>query len=145
MWDWPRCALASVRASPQSSSGCDARKGFIPSRRTQAMATERETIVGAFRDRAEQDGSRVALHKRRDNAWVSQTWGELAHDVFHTAAALTRAGVAPGDRVILVSPNRYEWIVCDLAIQFARGVHVPVHNALSGPQITYQIRDSGAK
>jgi long-chain acyl-CoA synthetase len=109
------------------------------------MTTDRETIVAAFRDRVETDPSRVALHKRRGDAWVSQTWAELARDVYGTAAALTRAGVEPGDRVILVAPNRYEWIVCDLAIQFARAVHVPVHNALAGPQITYQIRDSGAK
>lgn len=109
------------------------------------MSKDRETIVAAFRDRAETDGSRVALHKRSGDSWVSQTWGELARDVFRTAAALTRAGVEPGDRVILVSPNRYEWIVCDLAIQFARAVHVPVHNSLAGPQIVYQICDSGAK
>ncbi len=44
----------------------------------------------------------------------------------------------------MVSPNRYEWIVCDLAIQLARAVHVPVHASLSGPQIAHQIVDSGA-
>ena len=34
---------------------------------------------------------------------------------------------------------------CDLAVQMARGVHVPVHASLSGPQIAYQIVDSGAR
>ena len=48
----------------------------------------------------------------------------------------------PGDRIVQVSENRYEWIVLDLAIHFARGVHVAVHRVLSGPQIAYQIVNS---
>ena len=56
-----------------------------------------------------------------------------------------RLGVKPGDRVILVSENRYEWIVLDLAIQMARAIDVAVHSTLTGPQIAYQIVNSGAK
>ena len=59
--------------------------------------------------------------------------------------ALVRLGVKPGDRVILVSENRYEWIVLDLAIQMARAIDVAVHSTLTGPQIAYQIVNSGAK
>ena len=72
------------------------------------------------------------------------SWREVGHDVRRMAAALIGLGVQPGERVIMLSPNRYEWIVCDLAIQLARAVHVPVHASLSGPQIAHQIVDSGA-
>ena len=41
--------------------------------------------------------------------------------------------------------NRYEWIVVDIAIQIARATDVAVHSTLTGPQIAYQINDSGAK
>ena len=61
------------------------------------------------------------------------------------AARFEKLGVEHGDRVVLISRNRYEWIVCDLAIQLAGGTHVPVHASLAGPQIAYQIVDSGAK
>jgi long-chain acyl-CoA synthetase len=44
-----------------------------------------------------------------------------------------------------VSENRYEWIVADLAILTARAVHCPAHSVLTGPQIAYQIVDSGAE
>ncbi|HTM55264.1 MAG TPA: AMP-binding protein, partial [Pirellulales bacterium] len=54
-------------------------------------------------------------------------------------------GVKPGDRVIQVSENRYEWIVLDLAILMAGAIDVAVHSTLTGPQIAYQIVDSGAK
>ena len=69
----------------------------------------------------------------------------MAHDVRRAALVLVRLGVEPGDRVVQVSENRYEWIVVDLAVHLARGVHVAVHAALSGPQIAYQILDSGAR
>ena len=62
-----------------------------------------------------------------------------------TAAALVRLGVKPGDRVIQVSENRHEWIILDLAVHLARGIHVAVHSTLTGPQIAYQIVDSGSK
>jgi long-chain acyl-CoA synthetase len=54
-------------------------------------------------------------------------------------------GVQPGDRVVQLSENRPEWVVTDLAIQFAQGVHVPIHSTLAGPQVVEQIRDCGAK
>jgi long-chain acyl-CoA synthetase len=68
----------------------------------------------------------------------------LAADARRTAAALVTLGVQPEDRVIQVSENRYEWIVLDLAIHMARGIHVAVHCTLTGPQIAYQIVNSGA-
>jgi long-chain acyl-CoA synthetase len=47
--------------------------------------------------------------------------------------------------VIQLSENRYEWIVCDLAIGLACAIHTPVHAPLTGEQIAWQINDSGAK
>ncbi|HVC97416.1 MAG TPA: AMP-dependent synthetase/ligase [Pirellulales bacterium] len=103
------------------------------------------TIVSLLASRVAADAKRPAISFRRDGAWQTRTWSELADDVRRTAAVLVGLGVTPGDRVAQVSPNRYEWIVADLAIQLARAVHVPVHATLAGPQIAYQIIDSGAR
>jgi long-chain acyl-CoA synthetase len=65
--------------------------------------------------------------------------------VFRLAAALRQTGVEPGDRVVQLSENRPEWIVVDLAILFAGGVHVPIHSTLAGPQVVEQIRDCGTR
>ncbi len=58
---------------------------------------------------------------------------------------LRRLGVEPGDRVVQISPNRYEWILVDLAVHLVRGVHVALHATLAGPQILWQICDCGAR
>jgi long-chain acyl-CoA synthetase len=106
---------------------------------------ESATIVSLLAARVAADAQRPAISFRRDGAWQTRTWSELADDARRTAAVLIALGVTPGDRVVQVSPNRYEWIVADLAVQFARAVHVPVHATLAGPQIAFQIIDSGAR
>ena len=103
------------------------------------------TVVSLYCSQIAAAPERQAIRFRRDDAWQARSWGELASDVRRLAAALADLGVSPGDRVVQVSANRYEWIVADLAIQVARAVHVPVHASLSGPQIAYQIHDSGAR
>ena len=59
-------------------------------------------------------------------------WNDLAHEVRRLAAGLRRAGLQPGDRIVQVSENRYEWILVDLAVHLARGVHVAVHSRAFG-------------
>jgi long-chain acyl-CoA synthetase len=103
------------------------------------------TIVAMWCARTQEGGDRTAMQVRRGGKYQPVTWSEMARDVRRTSAALVTLGVAPGDRVVLLSRNRYEWIVCDLAIQLARAVHVPIHASFAGPQISYQILDSGAK
>ena len=111
------------------------------------MAHEKrqETLVSMFCDRASADGPKKALFIKRDDKFVPYTWNQIAADARRMAAALVRLGVKPGDRVVMVSENRYEWIILDLAIQLARGVDVAVHSTLTGPQIAFQIINSGAK
>ena len=104
-----------------------------------------DTLVSMFVGRVAQDGSRTALRIKQDGKFIPISWNELAHDVRKTAAVLVQTGVCPGDRVVQVAENRYEWIVCDLAIQLAQAVHVPVHAPLTGPQITWQVDDSQAR
>ncbi len=104
-----------------------------------------QTLLRLFHARVQQNATRGAVYVARDGEFCEVRWGELSRDVFRTAQVLHRLGVEPGDRVMQVSENRYEWIVADFAIQFARAVHVPAHAPLTGPQIAYQIRDSGAK
>jgi len=104
-----------------------------------------DTLVSMFCRRVATEGDKTALHVKRGDRFATISWTQMAEDARRTAAALVRLGVQPGDRVIQVSENRYEWIVLDLAIHIARGIHVAVHSTLTGPQIAYQIVNSGAK
>src|ERR1043166_2038144 len=110
------------------------------------MYDTRETLPAMFCARVRGQAHRTAIRlPSGDGQFRSLNWSEVAHDVRRAALVLRRLGGGPGDRVVLVSENRYEWIVVDLAVHLARGVHVAVHAALSGQQIAYQIVDSGAR
>lgn len=106
---------------------------------------EPTTLVKLFLDRANKQADRPAVHFRHQGEYKHFKWSQLADDVGRTALALKSLGIKKGDRVMLISPNRYEWVVADMAILVAGGVNVPVHVSLSGPQMVWQIHHSGAK
>ena len=107
------------------------------------MSTD-ATLVHMFLGRVASSGDLTAIWTARDGEFRARTWNEVAHDVLRVATSL--AGfVEPDERVVLLSENRYEWIVCDLAIQLARAIHVPVHAPLASAQVVAQIRDCGAR
>lgn len=60
------------------------------------------------------------------------------------AAHLPGLGVQRGDRVLLLSENRPEWHMVDLATLAVGAVNVPVYPTLTPAQLAYQLRDSGA-
>jgi len=57
---------------------------------------------------------------------------------------LARAGTGRGDRVLLLSDNRPEWHMVDLAVLSLGAVDVPVYTTLAPVQIAYMANDSGA-
>ena len=61
------------------------------------------------------------------------------------ATALRSWGVATGDRVAILSENRWEWPVTDLATLAIGAVDVPLYATLTAQQLGYALRDSGAK
>jgi long-chain acyl-CoA synthetase len=98
-----------------------------------------QTIAQIFWSQVERLGQSPAVWRMHQGSFQPLSWRQLADDVRRLALALRRYGVRPGDRVVQISENRYEWLVTDLAIQSLAAVHVPVHATLSGPQMVYQI------
>jgi long-chain acyl-CoA synthetase len=59
--------------------------------------------------------------------------------------ALEDMGIAPGDRVAIMSETRQEWVVADLGIITARAVTVPIYPTVSAQQARFILQDSGAR
>src|SRR5688500_7963659 len=114
-------------------------------RRQVTMIHHADTIVEILARRVDTDGERPALAVKRSGRFEWLTWNELAGAVAQMAAVLVHLGVRRGDRVAHVSENRYEWVIADFGIQMAGAIHVPIHAPLTGPQIAWQVRHSGAK
>ncbi len=77
-------------------------------------------------------------------------WTPIAADEFYgrvraLAEALESWGVTRGDRVVIISENRWEWSVADFAILAIGAVDAPLYPTNTADQIGYMVRDSGAK
>ena len=57
----------------------------------------------------------------------SFTFAELREEVRRVAAAIAGAGVSPGERVAIWSPNTWHWVVACLATHYAGAVLVPLN------------------
>ena len=83
--------------------------------------------------------------EKATKAWTDITHDELAADVRAFAAFLHARGVRKGDRVALLSENRPEWAVTDLAVQALGAVTVALYTTVPASEVAYILQDSGAK
>ncbi len=104
-----------------------------------------KTLVGLFLQRAQELGDAPFLWAKRDGKWHPQSWNEIADQVCLLAEGLRRLGLTDGDRVALISENRPEWCVADLAIMAAGCVTVPTYTTNTERDHQHILDDSGAR
>jgi long-chain acyl-CoA synthetase len=95
-------------------------------------------------DNARKSPERVAVSRRVDGEWLPVTCLGLADDVEAIAAGLVAAGIERGERVVLISRTRYEWLLYDMAVLSIGAVTVPIYETSSAEQVEWILKDSGA-
>jgi long-chain acyl-CoA synthetase len=107
--------------------------------------TDRDTVPGMFLSAVERFGRPRALMHKEGGAWRDISHRDALERVRAIAAALESWGIAPGDRVALLSENRPEWALVDFAVTGIGAADVPLYPTLPANQIAYILHDSGAK
>jgi long-chain acyl-CoA synthetase len=102
-------------------------------------------LVTMFFTRAEEEGAKPFLWRKTEGVWQSFSWTAAAEQVAALAAALKALGLAHGDRVMLVSENRPEWCIADLAIMAAGCVTVPTYTTNTERDHAHILENSGAR
>lgn len=77
--------------------------------------------------------------------YKSVVWDQVYDDVTKFATFYLESGVKHGDRVAILSENRYEWVIADLAIQMIGAVNVSLYTSQTPAQCEYIINNSEAK
>jgi long-chain acyl-CoA synthetase len=93
-------------------------------------------LADMFLTSAELHAGREALKYKSGHHYESLTYDQLREEVFSAAKALAEMGLAKGVRAVIISENRPEWVITDLAIQLLGAVNVPIHSVLSTQQIS---------
>ncbi len=110
-------------------------------RESSAQSSVPELCLTAALKHAKHD----ALNHKVDSDWVNITAETFVDRVRNVALGLAEAGVKPGDRVALLSENRPEWSIVDLAILSLGAINVPIYTTQAVDQIRYILTDSGAR
>jgi long-chain acyl-CoA synthetase len=100
-------------------------------------------IVG--RRAAEQPRAVMLRHKDGAGVWQDVTAEQFSGEVRTLARGLIGAGVAPGDRVALMSHTRYEWTLLDYALWSVGAVVVPIYETSSADQAEWILSNSAAR
>jgi long-chain acyl-CoA synthetase len=104
-----------------------------------------KTLIRIFLDAVERPNKAALFMRKNATGWESISPQRALEDVQHFALGLAALGVSRGDRVALLSENRYEWAVSDLAVLGLGAVTVPVYPTLTGQQVRHILKDSGAR
>lgn len=102
-------------------------------------------LVALFLARADELGEAPMLWAKREGTWHPITWAEAARRVCLIAASLRRLGLQDGERVLIVSENRPEWCLADLAIMAAGGITVPTYTTNTTRDHLHILENSGAR
>ncbi|HXC70329.1 MAG TPA: long-chain fatty acid--CoA ligase [Pyrinomonadaceae bacterium] len=109
--------------------------------------TSRETssVPGLILGAVTRHNKNDALNYRSEGKWYNIPATEFVHRVENAALGLASLGVRPGDRIVLLSENRPEWSVADLAILSLGAINVPIYTTQALDQVDFILSDSGAK
>ena len=90
-------------------------------------------------------GKADAFNQRTEGKWFNISAAQFVERVKNCALGLAALGIRPGDRIALLSENRPEWSIVDLAILSLGAINVPIYTTQAVEQIEFILADSGAK
>lgn len=90
-----------------------------------------KAIPELFFEVAEKHKNKTALLYKKEGVYFPISYKELAKKVNVFASALQKLGVQKGDNIAILSENRPEWVISDLAVMSNGAVLVPLHTTFS--------------
>lgn len=84
-------------------------------------------LVTMFFDQANRLKDKPFVWQKNAGIFEATSWTKAAKTVTNLARALRHNGIKEGDRVVLISENRSEWGLADLAIMAIGGITVPAY------------------
>jgi long-chain acyl-CoA synthetase len=102
------------------------------------------TLNDIFFAAVERNLDRMMMY-REAGKWLPVTSREFGQGVARTARALQAWGVRAGDRMAILSENRPEWPMADMASLLLGAVTVPLYTTLTAEQTAFVLNDSGCR
>ncbi len=98
-----------------------------------------------FFEKSKEMKNKPYLWKKNNNVFESLSWEDVELSVKSIARSLIDLGILKGDRVVILSENRPEWQIADLAIMSIGAITVPVYTTSTTEDYSHVINHSGAR
>lgn len=104
-----------------------------------------QTLNGMLRNSVNLYGDRTAFKVKKDGKFAPITYKEFYNKVEKFGTGLLGIGINKLSHVGLVSDNRFEWIITDMAIIGLRAADVPCSGNSSSQDISFKLNHSEAQ
>jgi long-chain acyl-CoA synthetase len=102
------------------------------------------TLPEVFWNAAARRKDLVWMREKDLGIWRSWTWAQTAEAVREVAHGLIALGLAPGERVSILSNTVVEWVLADLGVLSAGGVSNGIYPTDAAAQVQYLCEDSAS-
>lgn len=109
-------------------------------------------LFDLLRERAEKDPEGTLLAGKQSGVWREYSAKEVWEMSGKMAAALNQLGLSNKDlnpetqeKIAIISPNRPEWIITDIAVQRCGAVLTPIYPTIAPGELEFVLKDSGVK
>ena len=103
------------------------------------------SVVSLFNHKCKELKDSPYLWRKVDGKYHSLSWLEIQKKVNALAKGLVSLGILKGDRVVILSENRPEWQIADLAIMSIGGITVPAYTTSTASDYKHIINHSEAR
>ena len=103
------------------------------------------SIVSLFHHQVKLFQDKPYLWKKIDGKYTSLSWQQVREQVDSIAKGLRNLGILNGDRVVILSENRPEWQIADLAIMSIGAISVPAYTTSTTSDYSHIINHSEAR
>ncbi|UCH84619.1 MAG: AMP-binding protein, partial [Candidatus Latescibacterota bacterium] len=104
-----------------------------------------ETIPDLFLHSVTAYDKSDAFKYKAQGRYVDVSHRDMLAAVEKATRGILASQLATGDRIALMSENRLEWAIADLAILSAGCVNVPIYATLPANQVEFILRDSESR
>ena len=85
------------------------------------------------------------MWSKKNNSWEGISWEETASQIRRFVNLLKSCGIRKGDKVLISSENRPEWVIADIAIMSIGAIVVPAYTTNTEDDHYYILKHSDAK
>jgi long-chain acyl-CoA synthetase len=104
------------------------------------------TLIQLFTQSVDAFPENPLIWEKREGQYHPTTYRDAFEPVRELSAGLMDMGLEKGDRVMLLSEGRNEWVFSELGILFAGGINVPVSVKLLEPsEVEFRLKHSDSK